>query len=142
MFHFADRWNEIQRGQMSFLRLYDAELNLGIGTKASWTVVPYLIQNVCVPAHIVRNSINGICRCFVSKSAEGSSGKSEWAALLKSTREKVFAAWLKSERMMSSLGVMSMSSKFLFVFKMHVPSWNQLWDMSSLTYVNISKSDI
>lgn len=142
MFHFADRWNEIQRGQMSFPRFYDAEINLGIGTKAFWTLVPYLIQNVCVPAHIVRNSINGICRCFVSKSAEGSTGKFEWAAPPKSTTEKVFAAWLKSERMISSLEVMAMSSKFLFVFKMRVASWNQLWDMSSLTYVNISKSDI
>lgn len=37
---------------------------------------------------------------------------------------KIFTAWLKSERIVSSLGAMAMSSKFLFVFKMHVSSWN------------------
>lgn len=37
---------------------------------------------------------------------------------------KIFIAWLKSEKIVSSLGAMGMSSKFLFVFKMHVPSWN------------------
>lgn len=143
MFRFADRWNESQRSQRSFPRLYDAEINLGVETKAFWTQVPYLIQNVCVPAHIVRNRITGICRYFVSKSVEGSREKLEWTAPLKSTREKVFAAWLKSERMISSLGVMAMSCKFLFVpKKICVHSWSQLWGMSSLTYVNISKSDI
>lgn len=33
---FADRWNEIQTGQMSFPRLYDAEINLSIGIKGFW----------------------------------------------------------------------------------------------------------
>lgn len=37
---------------------------------------------------------------------------------------KILTAWLKSERNASSLGAMAMSSKFLFVFKMHVPSRN------------------
>lgn len=60
------------------------------------------------------------------KSTEGSAGEFEWAAPMKSTREKVFASWLKSERMISSLGVTAMSSKFPFVFKVRIPPWNQL----------------